>query len=390
MYLGGGEATMSTRSAPIRLATRGSALALVQARSVQRSLEGRRRDVELVEVETTGDQVRDELIHRLGKTGAFVRSLDERVLDGRVEGAVHSMKDMPTETPDELIIAAIPQRARAGDLLVTPDGTELDELPAGATVGTGSLRRQAQLLAKRPDLEVEPLRGNVDTRVEKLLAGGLQSEHDERVAAEEERRANEDDPDFEPEYDRRPEEWVEGLSELERRALDRDVETSYDAIVLAAAGLERSGLLEEVPTEPLPTGEFVPAAGQGAIAVTMLDTELAGSVHDAVDHPRTRVETTVERTILATLGGGCVAPIGIHALIQGEHVRTRVQVLSRDGEHAISVNRDLPVERHAEAARELAAELAERGARELIEEAKREADEEETASDRSDEGEDEG
>lgn len=375
---------MSTRSAPIRLATRGSALALVQARSVERSLKGRRHDVELVEVETTGDQIRDELIHRLGKTGAFVRSLDEQVLDGSVEGAVHSMKDMPTDSPEELIVAAIPQRASAGDLLVTPDGSELEELPAGATVGTGSLRRQAQLLAKRPDLEVEPLRGNVDTRVEKLLAGHLQAEYDERTAAEEERRGNADDPEFEPEYEHRPEEWIEGLSEIERRALERDVETTYDAIVLAAAGLERSNLLERVPTRPLPIGEFVPAAGQGAIAVTMLDTELAESVHDAVDHPRTRVETTVERTVLAALGGGCVAPIGIHALVQGEHVRTRVQVLARDGEHTISVSRDLPVERHAEAARELAAELADRGARELIEEAKREAGDEETAADRSD------
>jgi hydroxymethylbilane synthase len=382
---------MSTRSAPIRLATRGSALALVQAQSVRESLEGRRRDVELVEVETTGDQIRDELIHRLGRTGAFVRSLDERVLDGTVEGAVHSMKDMPTDTPEELIVAAIPQRARAGDLLVTPDGATLDELPAGATVGTGSLRRQAQLLAERPDLEVEPLRGNVDTRVEKLLASHLRTEYDDRVAAEErEADADADDEESEPEYDRRPEEWVEGLSELERRALDREAGTAYDAIVLAAAGLERSNLLGTVPTQPLPVGEFVPAAGQGAIAVTMLDTELAQAVHDAVDHPRTRVETTVERTVLATLGGGCVAPIGIHALIQGEHVRTRVQVLARDGEHSISASRDLPVERHAEAARRLAEELADRGARELIEEAKREAGEAETAADRSDDDEKEG
>ena len=376
---------MTTRSTSIRFATRSSALALVQARSVKRTLEGRRHDVELVEVETTGDQVRDELIHRLGKTGAFVRSLDEQVLERSVEGAIHSMKDMPTETPDELIIAAIPKRATAGDLLVTPDGSTLDELPAGATVGTGSLRRQAQLLGERSDLVVEPLRGNVDTRVEKLLAGHLQAEYDERVAAEEERKANTDD-DFEAEFDRRPEEWVEGLSELEQGALERDVETTYDAIVLAAAGLERSNLIDMVPTQPLPIGEFVPSAGQGAIAVTMLDTELAEAVHGVVDHPRTRVETTVERTVLATLGGGCVAPIGVHAVIQGEHVRTRVQVLSRDGEHTISVNRDLPVERHAEAARELGEELADRGARELIEEAKREA--EEVTADRSDESED--
>ncbi len=369
---------MTTRSDPIRLATRGSELALAQAESVKRALSGRRHEVELRTVETTGDRIRDELIHRLGKTGAFVRSLDEKVLEGEVDGAIHSMKDMPTED-SQLVVAAIPQRADAGDRLVTPDGATLDELPEGATVGTGTLRRGAQLLAKRSDLVVEPLRGNVDTRVEKLLAKSLNREYDRRVAADEERRANTDD-DFEPEFDRRPEEWVEGLSERERRAFER--EERFDAIVLAAAGLERSGLDREVPTQPLAPESFVPAAGQGAIAVTMADTELAHEVNDALDHPRSRVETTVERTILATLGGGCVAPIGIHAVIQGEHVRTRVQVLARGGEPTISVRRDIPVERHAEAARDLAEELADRGARDLIEEAKREASDEETDTER--------
>ena len=119
----------------------------------------------------------------------------------------------------------------------------------------------------------------------------------------------------------------------------------------------------------------------------MEDTELAREVNDALDHPRSRVETTVERTILATLGGGCVAPIGVHAVIQGEYVHTRVQVLAREGEPTISVTRDLPVERHAEAARELADELAERGARELIEEAKRGASAEEIDTEREDESE---
>ncbi len=379
MCIGGRHPGMTLRSDPIRLATRGSDLALAQAESVERALSGRRHEVELVEVETTGDQVRDELIHRLGKTGAFVRSLDEKVLSGEVDGAIHSMKDMPTED-SELVVAAVPERATAGDLLVTPRGSTLEELSEGATVGTGSLRRGAQLLAKRPDLTVEPLRGNVDTRVEKLLSKSLNEEYDRRVAADEERKANTDD-DFEPEYDRRPEEWVEELSGIERRAFERS--ESFDAIVLAAAGLERSGLDRTVPTRALPTEEFVPAAGQGALAVAMADTDLAREVNDALDHPRSRVETTVERSILAALGGGCVAPIGIHAVIQGEHVRTRVQILARGGEPTISVTRDLPVERHAEAARELAEELADRGARELIDEAKREASEEEVDTERT-------
>jgi hydroxymethylbilane synthase len=159
---GGG---MTTRGRTLRLATRGSDLALRQAATVREALSDRRHEVELVEVETTGDQVQDELIHRLGKTGAFVRSLDQRVLDGELDAAVHSMKDMPTEQPDELVVAGVPERAAAGDVLVTPDGSDLADLPEGATVGTSSLRRQAQLLATRPDLDVEPLRGNVDTRV---------------------------------------------------------------------------------------------------------------------------------------------------------------------------------------------------------------------------------
>ncbi|MFQ3284692.1 hydroxymethylbilane synthase, partial [Natronomonas sp.] len=225
----------------IRLATRGSDLALRQARRVADTLESRRRDVKLVEVETTGDAVRDELIHRLGKTGAFVRSLDEKVLDGGVDAAVHSMKDMPTEFPPELVVAGVPERAAPEDVLVTPEGVELSSLSNGATVGTSSLRRKAQLLAERPDLDVQPLRGNVDTRVEKLLAPGVQVEWNRRLEADE--RDEEDDNG--PSYDRPPEAWREALSDIERRAIERTVETEFDAIVLAEAGLDRIGLLEE-------------------------------------------------------------------------------------------------------------------------------------------------
>jgi hydroxymethylbilane synthase len=378
---------MSRRgSKQVRLATRGSDLALRQAGEVEAALEDRRFEVELVEVETTGDQIQDELIHRLGKTGAFVRSLDRKVLDGEVDGAIHSMKDMPTDSPEELIVAAIPERASPGDALVTPDGATVDDLPQGATVGTASLRRQAQLLAHRPDLIVQPLRGNVDTRIEKLLAPHLQREHEERMKAEENEKGNrgdtdqgdgddgnadDGDADDEPAFDRTAEEWFDDLSEVERQALGREVEVEYDAIVLAQAGLERSGLGRHVEYRPLPTDEFVPAPGQGAIAVTSLDTDLAAAVHKVLDHPRTRVETTVERTILAELGGGCVAPIGVYALVQGEHVHVDVQVLSRDGEEVVEVGRDLPVERHVEGARRVAEDLADRGAAEMIADARR-------------------
>ncbi|WP_435196695.1 hydroxymethylbilane synthase [Natronomonas sp. EA1] len=345
-----------------RLATRGSALALRQAASVKEALETRKREVELVEVQTKGDEITDDLIHRLGKTGAFVRALDERVLDGDVDAAIHSMKDMPTEMPSELVVAGVPERAAAGDVLVTPNGTDLDDLPEGAVVGTGSLRRGAELLARRPDLNITPLRGNVDTRVEKLLAPGLQQEHDARTEAE-----KTDDGG----YSESVETWFSGLHEIERRALERDVETEFDAIVLAESGLQRAGILPNVEYQRLPTKEFVPAPGQGAIAVTTRDGELAETVKRAVDFPRSRVETTVERTVLRELNGGCIAPIGVHAVMQGPYVHTSVRVLSRDGTEEVSVTRDLTIERHHKAAKKLGADLREQGAAELIEEARR-------------------
>ncbi len=350
----------------IRLATRGSDLALRQAQQVADALETRRRHVELVEVKTTGDTVRDELIHRLGTTGAFVRSLDEKVLDGDVDAAVHSMKDMPTEFPSELVVAGVPERAPAGDVLLTPDGLELSMLPDGATVGTSSLRRKAQLLAARPDLDVVPLRGNVDTRIQKLIAPKLQAEHERRLDAVE----ADNDADDVPAYDRTPEEWFDDRSELERQALGRDVETDFDGIVLAEAGLQRSELLDSVEYSRLPK-TFVSAPGQGALAVTACDDEVAEIIQKRLDHPRTRVETTVERTILGTLGGGCVAPIGIYAVVQGEYVYTSVRVLSQDGTEEIDAMRELPIGRHAEAAREFAMDLDEQGAADLIERARR-------------------
>ncbi|NUB89991.1 hydroxymethylbilane synthase [Haloterrigena sp. SYSU A121-1] len=367
---------MRTRGT-LRLATRGSTLARRQASLVEEALEDRRYEVELVTVETTGDQIRDELIHRLGKTGAFVRELDERVLEGDLDGAVHSMKDMPTEQPQELVTAAVPERGPPGDVLITPDGSTLEELPEGATVGTSSLRRRAQLLSERPDLEVEPLRGNVDTRLEKLLAPSLQAEHQERTEAEKERKGNAGDDDYEPEYDRTVEEWFDDLSELERQAMEREVETEYDAIVLAQSGLERSGLAHYVDYRELPTGTFVPAPGQGALAVTARDGETARDIQSAIDFPRSRVETTVERTILAELGGGCIAPVGIYAVVQGEYVHATVSVFDRDGEESVEGSRDLPVETHAEAAREFARDLADRGAADLIEAAREDAESDE-------------
>jgi len=371
---------MSTRD-PVRIATRGSDLAVRQAGTVKAELEKRRFDVELVEVETTGDRIRDELIHRLGKTGAFVRALDEEVLDGNADLAVHSMKDVPTETPEDLVTVAVPERGPPGDLLLTADGKSLDDLPDGATVGTSSLRRTAQLLDGRRDLDVRPLRGNVDTRIEKLLAPGLQREHARRLEASKEESGNAGeelpplaDEDAEPRekedenpFDRSLEEWFDDLAEIERLALEREVETEYDAIVLAEAGIDRLGLDRHVEYERLRPTEFVPAPGQGALAVTGLDSDLTEAVQRAIDHPRSRVETTVERTVLAELGGGCVAPIGVYAIVQGEYVHATVQVYSRDGEESVAGSRDLPIETHVDAAQTFAADLADQGAADLIE-----------------------
>ncbi|WP_297886850.1 hydroxymethylbilane synthase [uncultured Halorubrum sp.] len=378
----------------LRLATRGSDLALRQAETVREALSSRRRDVELRQVETRGDQIPDELIHRLGKTGAFVRALDEEVLAGDADLAVHSLKDLPTEDMADLVVAGVPERAPSGDVVVQPDGLGIEELPAGAVVGTGSLRRGAQIRATRPDLTVEPIRGNVDTRLEKLLAPGLQAEHERRLIASGEDSAltaeadedgdeNADDTDDEgtdgdevdEEFDETVEEWFDSLSDLERDAMERRVETEYDAIVLAEAGLRRSNLFYEVETTRLPREEFVPAAGQGAIAVTASDPDVVEAVRDAVDHPRTRVAVTVERTVLGELNGGCVAPIGVSAMVQGEHVHVRARVLSTDGTEEVADTRDLPIRSHATAAAEFAADLADRGADDLIAVAREEADE---------------
>jgi len=376
----------------VRLATRGSALARRQATTVKSALASRRREVTLTEVDTKGDQIRDELIHRLGKTGAFVRALDEKVLDGDLDAAVHSLKDMPTEMPDGLVVAAVPERAPAGDVLVSPDGVDIDSLPEGAVIGTSSLRRQAQLRNARPDLEVVALRGNVDTRIEKLLAPSLQREHQNRLEAvgkldeivgdaavaddaDDAGSNDSDDDDADSEdYDRSPEEWFDDLSDLERDAMGRKVDTEMDAIVLAEAGLRRSDLFETVPTHRLPRTEFVPAPGQGAIAVTAVDDNVVEQLRDNVDHPRTRIETTVERTVLAEVGGGCIAPIGINAILQGEYVHTRAQVLSQDGTEVIEETRDLPVTDHADAAADFAADLRDRGAAELIDAAREAAE----------------
>ncbi|AAG20436.1 hydroxymethylbilane synthase [Halobacterium salinarum] len=394
-------------SQQIRLATRGSDLALRQAGEVVDTLEDRRHDVELVEVETEGDRVTDALISDLGKTGAFVRALDQEVMEGTVDAAVHSMKDVPTEVPEDLVVAAVPHRENPADVLVTPDGTDLEDLPAGSVVGTASLRRGAQVQAHRPGLDVEPIRGNVGTRVEKLLAPALHREHERRTEAEKEAQSRDareqrrgdytadieagvenldtedgeegaaddgDDTASSSEFEQSVTEWFDSLTPLQQSAMERDPDTEYDALVMARVGLERTGLLHHVGIEELSTGTHVPATGQGALCVTARrDSDVVDTLRDALEHVRTRVEVTAERVVLEELGGGCIAPIGVHALVQGDTIRTAVQVFSQDGSEQVGETRELDAEQYATDARELAADLRDRGAADLIEDARTEA-----------------
>ncbi|MCF2207190.1 hydroxymethylbilane synthase [Halobacterium salinarum] len=394
-------------SQQIRLATRGSDLALRQANEVVDTLEDRRHDVELVEVETEGDRVTDALISDLGRTGAFVRALDQEVMEGTVDAAVHSMKDVPTEVPEDLVVAAVPHRKNPADVLVTPDGTDLEDLPAGSVVGTASLRRGAQVQAHRPGLDVEPIRGNVGTRVEKLLAPALHREHERRTEAEKEAQSRDareqrrgdytadieagvenldtedgeegaaddgDDTASSSEFEQSVTEWFDSLTPLQQSAMERDPDTEYDALVMARVGLERTGLLHHVGIEELSTGTHVPATGQGALCVTACrDSDVVDTLRDALEHVRTRVEVTAERVVLEELGGGCIAPIGVHALVQGDTIRTAVQVFSQDGSEQVGETRELDAEQYATDARELAADLRDRGAADLIEDARTEA-----------------
>jgi hydroxymethylbilane synthase len=295
----------------VKLGTRGSDLALEQTRRVEEALPYD-YEVESVVVETSGDSFGGD-IAELGTQGAFVRELDLRVVDGELDGAVHSMKDMPTERPDGLEVAAVLERAPEHDVLVTPDGAALDELEEGATVGTSSRRRRAQFLRERGDLNVERLRGNVDTRVEKVAEG------------------------------------------------------DYDGAVLSEAGIDRLNL--DAPYTRLPLDGFTPSANQGIVAVVAVDGTDAFDRLAEADHKGTRVVATAERIVLSRVGGGCIAPIGVHARVEGDRIRIRADALSDDGEESVNLDRRYDVESYIEGAREMAGEMLDRGADELIREA---------------------
>jgi len=294
----------------LTIASRGSQLALWQARWIQSRLEelGARCRIQIIK--TTGDKITDVPLAKVGAKGLFTKEIEEALLAGEADLAVHSMKDLPTSLPEGLMLAAVPEREDPRDAII---GKKFVELQAGSKVGTSSLRRAAQLLALRPDLKIEPLRGNLDTRLRKLSEG------------------------------------------------------RYDAIVLAAAGLKRMGWEDRI-AEILSTDYLCPAVGQGALAVeTRADGGPAAELCRQLDHAPTRAAVTAERAVLAGLGGGCQVPIGAYAQIAGEELRLTAVVCTPDGERLIRRNLAGQADQPEALGRRLARELLDAGADEILE-----------------------
>jgi hydroxymethylbilane synthase len=261
----------------LRVGTRRSALALAQTELVLTMLgkSAPEARLEMVPLSTEGDERTDVSLRELGGTGAFVKRIERALLGDQIDLAVHSLKDVPTELEPGLLLAAIPERADPRDALVLPRGTS--ELKQAARVGTGSARRAAQLLLMRPDLRLEDVRGNVDTRLRKLDEG------------------------------------------------------QYDALVLAAAGLQRLGRADRI-TRLLEPEELTPMVGQGALVIEARREDLeAVTVAATIDHRTTRICVEAERAFLARLGGGCRLPVGALATIDGGHLRMQAMLGDNGG-----------------------------------------------------------
>jgi len=296
----------------LRLGTRGSRLAVAQSGQVADALRARGVEVEMVVIRTSGDRLADVALADFGGKALFVREIEEALLDGRVDAGIHSLKDMPAVLPGGLRVAAYPPREDPRDVLLTRSGDGLDELPRGARVATSSLRRRALLLARRPDLSIEPIRGNVETRLRKL---------------------------------------DEGLC---------------DALVMARAGLDRLGLKPE-HAHPLPVEEFLPAVGQGILGVEARTAD--GDVLEAlrsVDHAGTRMQALAERAFLRRLGAGCHTPVAGHARLDGDAISIAGLVASLDGATVLSGEVSGPSAQAEELGEHLAGDLLARGARALL------------------------
>jgi hydroxymethylbilane synthase len=293
----------------LTIGSRGSQLALWQARWVGQRLEALGHPCRLEVIKTTGDKITDVPLARVGTKGLFTQEIEEALQAGRIDLAVHSLKDLPTQLPDGLFLAAIPEREDARDALLS---CRLSQLPHGAKVGTSSLRRVAQLRALRPDLNIESVRGNLDTRLRKLAEG------------------------------------------------------QYDALVLAAAGLNRLGWADRI-AECLPVETMCPAVGQGALAIeTRQDGGAAAQACRGLDHVESRTAVVAERAVLAALGGGCQVPIGAHACIEGGELRLLAVVISPDGAKAVRRHSAGLLSEAQRLGEELGRELLAAGAREIL------------------------
>lgn len=298
----------------MRIGTRGSALALAQSEHVRASLPGGAEEHELRVIKTAGDLNPMASLQRIGGKGVFTKELEEALLSGEIDLAVHSLKDLPTEQHPRLRLGALLSREDARDALVSRGGVTMDDLPSGARVGTSSLRRRSQLLARRPDLVVADLRGNVPTRLARLEEG------------------------------------------------------RFDAIVVAAAGLRRLGLADRV-TELIDESVLLPAPGQGVVAVEIRadDAATAGAVatlHDAA----AAAEATAERALLAALGGGCIVPVGARAHVRDGRIDLASFVGHPSGRPALRKAGSGSADAPQELGQALALALLGAGAREILDE----------------------
>jgi len=298
----------------IRIATRKSALALWQAEHVADAL----RDlpdvdsVELVPLSTRGDEILDKSLQKIGGKGLFIKELEVAMQDGSADIAVHSMKDVPADMPQGFCLAAVLKRANHADALVSNKDYQINTLPQGALIGSSSLRRQAQLKLLRPDLRIEPLRGNVNTRLAKLENG------------------------------------------------------DYDAIILAAAGLERLGLQSNI-SQQLTPDEMLPAAAQGVIGIECLESNSAlRDVLAKLEHAPTALTTAAERAIARTLQANCQSPVATHAVITDNTMTVTALVAMPDGSESIRDQVSGAADNAKQLGEQLAQRLLERGAGELL------------------------
>ena len=299
---------------PLRIGTRGSKLALWQANFVAAALGplAAPRPVERLTIETTGDQVSDRPLGELGGIGVFTKEIQRALLAGAVDVAVHSLKDLPTIPVEGLVLAAVPARAATGDVFISKKHQSFDALPAGAVVATGSLRRQAQILHRRPDLKLVGIRGNIDTRLRKL------------------------------------------------------VEEDLDGLILAQAGLERLGLAGAI-TEVLDPSWFLPAVGQGALGLECrAEDAVTRELLTRLDDVATHQAVLAERALLAGLGGGCLVPIGAIGKVEANVLNLRAAVLSPDGRQRVAGEIAGSAEQAEQLGRKLADQLRAQGASEVL------------------------